>query len=96
MRQGKALYIRLSTTTGANRGHACRTGTPGRCRCLIHQMRYSMLAREPENGLLSLSRPWGGQHRVFAAGAGLLTAKYLGGIPAESPHGRGGGSRRRI
>jgi aryl-alcohol dehydrogenase-like predicted oxidoreductase len=56
-------------------------GTP----CLIHQSKYSMLVRTPEEGLLDVL----GQNKVgciaFSPLAqGLLTDKYLNGIPVYS------------
>jgi len=63
-------------------------GTP----CLIHQPRYSMFDRWIESGLLNTLREEGIGCIVFSPLAqGLLTDKYLKGIPADSragkPHG---------
>lgn len=90
VRQGKALYIGLSNYNPAQTEAMLAELERRGVRCLIHQMRYSMLAREPENGLLSLLRARGVASIAFSPLAqGLLTAKYLGGIPAESRMGQG-------
>lgn len=85
VRQGKALYIGLSNynaeQTVAMLDELNRRGV----RCLIHQMRYSMLAREPEQALFAVLRDYGVASIAFSPLAqGLLTAKYLGAMPAES------------
>ncbi len=85
VRSGKALYVGLSNygpeQTRAAVKELKRLGTP----CLIHQPNYSMLNRTVEQGLTDVLR----EERVgciaFAPLAnGLLTGKYLDGIPADS------------
>ena len=62
-----------------------KLGTP----CLIHQPRYSMLDRWVEDGLLDLLEKEGVGCITFSSLAqGLLTDKYLHGIPADSRAGR--------
>ena len=89
VRQGKALYVGISSYHPQEAAKAFkilkRLGTP----CLIHQPRYSMLDRWVEDGLLDLL----GEKKVgcitFSSLAqGLLTDKYLHGIPADSRAGR--------
>jgi len=89
VRQGKALYVGISSYHPREAAKAFkilkRLGTP----CLIHQPRYSMLDRWVEDGLLDLL----GEKKVgciaFSSLAqGLLTDKYLHGIPADSRAGR--------
>jgi L-glyceraldehyde 3-phosphate reductase len=85
VRQGKALYAGISSySPGKTREAAAilkRLGTP----CLIHQPSYSMLNRWIENGLLEALEPEGIGCIVFSPLAqGLLTSKYLTGIPEES------------
>lgn len=85
VRQGKALYVGLSNY-GVNEAKKAfqilkDLGTP----CLIHQPKYSMFERGPENGLLNLL----GEEKVgcipFSPLAqGMLTNKYLKGIPEGS------------
>jgi L-glyceraldehyde 3-phosphate reductase len=92
VRSGKALYVGISSYTPDQTREATRIlralGTP----CLIHQPRYSMFDRWIEDGLLKVLREEGIGCIVFSPLAqGLLTDKYLNGIPADSraakPHG---------
>ena len=92
VRQGKALYAGISSYDPAGTAEAVAIlrdlGTP----LLIHQPRYSMLDRTAEGGLLDLLEAEGVGCIVFSPLAqGLLTERYLDGIPADSrvakPHG---------
>jgi L-glyceraldehyde 3-phosphate reductase len=92
VRQGKALYVGISNYSAEQTREACRIlerlGTP----CLIHQPKYSMFERRPENGLLDALEEHGVGCIAFSPLAqGLLTDRYLGGIPDDSraarPHG---------
>jgi len=92
VRQGKALYAGISSYTAGQTREAARIlrelGTP----CLIHQPSYSMFNRWIEDGLLEVLDEEGIGCVVFSPLAqGLLTDKYLSGIPADSraakPHG---------
>ena len=92
VRQGKALYAGISNYQPEEAAKAIRLlkelGTP----CLIHQPKYSMYERWAENGLLDLLGNEGVGCIPFSPLAqGLLTDKYLKGIPADSraakPHG---------
>ncbi|WP_343567955.1 aldo/keto reductase [Sphingobacterium sp.] len=83
--QGKACYVGLSNYPPdlAQKAAAIlrAMGTP----CLIHQPKYSMLVRTPEEGLLDVLQAEGIGAIAFSPLAqGLLTNKYLGGIPADS------------
>ena len=83
--QGKACYVGLSNYPPdlAQKAAAIlrAMGTP----CLIHQPKYSMLVRTPEAGLLDVLQAEGIGAIAFSPLAqGLLTNKYLGGIPADS------------
>lgn len=85
VRQGKALYVGISSYKPAEAAEAIRIlnelGTP----CLIHQPRYSMFDRWVENGLLDLLEREGVGCIPFSPLAqGLLTNKYLKGIPQNS------------
>ena len=85
VRQGKALYVGLSNYPPTEARRACailrELGTP----CLIHQPKYSLLVRTPEEGLLDTLAEEGVGCIAFSALAqGLLTDKYLHGIPADS------------
>ncbi|KGO87961.1 L-glyceraldehyde 3-phosphate reductase [Flavobacterium rivuli WB 3.3-2 = DSM 21788] len=85
VRQGKALYAGLSNYNAQDAQKAItilkELGTP----CLIHQPKYSMFVRDPENGLLDVLGNNGVGCIPFSPLAqGLLTDKYLNGIPADS------------
>ena len=86
VRSGRALYVGISNYPVAALREAARIlkemGTP----CLIHQPRYNMLQREPEiGGVFEASDAAGLGTIVFSPLAqGLLTNKYLGGIPKGS------------
>lgn len=85
VRQGKALYVGLSNYRTAEAEKAFKIlkdlGTP----CLIHQPKYSMFERWIEDGLLDLLGKEGVGCIPFSPLAqGLLTDKYLHGIPADS------------
>lgn len=88
---GKALYVGLSNYGPQATAEAAvilrQLGTP----CLVHQPRYSMLDRTIEHGLLDTLQSHGIGCAVFSPLAqGLLTAKYLGGIPADARMSKGG------
>lgn len=85
VRQGKALYVGLSNYTAEQTAQAAeilrQLGTP----CLIHQARYSMFDRWVENGLLDvLDKENIGCIAFSPLAQGLLTNKYLEGIPENS------------
>jgi L-glyceraldehyde 3-phosphate reductase len=85
VRQGKALYAGISNYTAEQTQKATEIlkslGTP----CLIHQARYSMFDRWVENGLLDVLEKQGAGLIAFSPLAqGLLTDKYLHGIPEGS------------
>jgi len=85
VRQGKALYVGISNYDADQAAAAIRilkeNGTP----CLIHQPKYSMFERWVENGLLNVLEENGVGCIPFSPLAqGLLTDKYLNGIPSDS------------
>lgn len=85
VRQGKALYVGISSYKPAEAAQAFKIlkelGTP----CLIHQPRYSMFDRWVEDGLLDVLEENGVGCIPFSPlEQGLLTNKYLKGIPADS------------
>jgi L-glyceraldehyde 3-phosphate reductase len=89
VRQGKALYVGISSYQPAEAEKAFeilnRLGTP----CIIHQPRYSMFDRWIEDGLLDLLEKENVGCITFSSLAqGLLTDKYLNGIPEDSRVGR--------
>ena len=85
VRQGKALYVGVSSYSARRTAEAARIlrelGTP----LLIHQPSYSLLNRWIEESLLdTLEREGVGCIAFTALAQGLLTDKYLKGIPADS------------
>ncbi|PRD15049.1 L-glyceraldehyde 3-phosphate reductase [Pantoea coffeiphila] len=85
VRQGKALYVGLSNYPAALAAEAIAIlkdlGTP----CLIHQPKYSMFERAPEAGLLDvLSEQGVGSIAFSPLAGGMLTDRYLNGIPEDS------------
>lgn len=95
VRQGKALYVGISNYP-ADKAEAAikilkQLGTP----CLIHQPKYSLFERWVEGGLLDVLEKEGVGCIAFSPLAqGLLTDKYLHGIPKDSRAGtvRGNGA----
>ncbi len=90
VRQGKARYVGISSYGPERTEEAARIlgelGTP----LLIHQPSYSMLNRWIEHGLLDVLESEGAGVIVFSPLAqGLLTDRYLNGIPADSRVRRG-------
>lgn len=90
--QGKALYVGISNYRPEQTREACRILRQLRTPCLIHQPRYSMFDRWSEDGLLDVLEAEGVGCIPFSPLAqGLLTDRYLQGIPADSraakPHG---------
>ena len=92
VRSGKALYAGISSYDATQTAAAAKIlrelGTP----CLIHQPKYSMLDRWVEDGLLDILGSEGIGGIAFCPLAqGLLTDRYLKGIPGDSrankPHG---------
>jgi L-glyceraldehyde 3-phosphate reductase len=85
VRQGKALYVGISNYNAEQTAEAARIlkelGTP----CLIHQPSYSILNRWIEGGLQDVLDERGIGSIVFSPLAGgLLTNRYLNGVPADS------------
>lgn len=85
VRQGKALYVGLSNYPAETARQAIAIlrdlGTP----CLIHQPKYSMFERWVEGGLLDVLQEEGVGSIAFSPLAGgLLTDRYLHGIPEDS------------
>jgi len=90
VRQGKALYVGISSYSPEATREAAAIlkdlGTP----CLIHQPSYSMLNRWIEDGLLDTLGELGIGCIAFSPLAqGMLTSKYLDGVPEDSRAKRG-------
>ncbi|WP_319800276.1 L-glyceraldehyde 3-phosphate reductase [Flavobacterium sp. N3904] len=89
VRSGKALYAGISNYPAETASRAAdilaKMGTP----CLIHQPKYSMFERWTENGLLEVLEEKGMGCIAFSPLAqGMLTNKYLNGIPKDSRAGK--------
>jgi L-glyceraldehyde 3-phosphate reductase len=85
VRSGKALYAGISNYDPAQTKSAIeilrKLGTP----CLIHQVQYSMFNRTPEEGLFDvLNQEQVGCIAFSPLAQGLLTDRYLKGLPADS------------
>ena len=85
VRSGRALYAGISAYDPKQTTRALKIlrdlGTP----CLIHQPKYSMFVRDPEQGLLDVLGKEGVGSIVFSPLAqGLLSDRYLHGIPSDS------------
>lgn len=85
VRSGKALYVGISQYNAEDTAKASKIlkelGTP----CLIHQPRYNMLDRWVEDGLLSTLNSEGiGAIAFSPLEQGILTDKYLNGLPSDS------------
>ena len=92
VRQGKALYVGLSRYSAAQCEVAYRYLQERDVPCLIYQGKYNLLNREPEaEGILTQARERGVGFIAFSPLAqGLLTNRYLNGIPTDSRIARGG------
>jgi L-glyceraldehyde 3-phosphate reductase len=85
VRSGKALYAGLSNYDAAQTERAVKVlrelGTP----CLIHQPQYHMFNRAPEKGLFdTLVKQGVGAIAFCPLAQGVLTGRYLNGIPTDS------------
>lgn len=85
VQQGKALYVGISsygpTSTTEAAAMLRDAGTP----CLVHQPSYSLMNRWIERGLLDVTEAEGMGVVAFSPlGQGMLTARYLDGIPSDS------------
>jgi L-glyceraldehyde 3-phosphate reductase len=97
VRQGKALYVGISSYSGQRTEEAVRIlrdlGTP----LLIHQPSYSLLNRWIEQDLLDVLGREGVGCIVFSPLAqGMLTDRYLNGVPEDSRAARDGSLSREM
>ncbi len=85
VRVGKALYAGISNYPPDKAREAYQILREMGVPCLIHQERYSMIDRHAENGLTDAVRECGVGLITFSPlGQGLLTDRYLKGIPSDS------------
>ena len=85
VKSGKALYAGISNYNAEQTSEAIRVLGDMGMHMLIHQPNYSMLNRSIENGLLDVLETYGVGCIAFGPLAGgMLTGRYLNGIPADS------------
>jgi len=90
VRSGKALYVGVSNYNADQTRRACALLREKGIPLLIHQPKYSMFVREPEAALLPALGELGVGCIPFSPLAqGLLTNRYLTGVPTDSRAGRG-------
>lgn len=91
VRQGKALYIGISKYPTEAAAYAYRYLKERNVHCLLYQGKYNMFNREPETDILKQAKENGTGFIAFSPLAqGLLTNRYLNGIPDDSRIARGG------
>lgn len=85
VRQGKALYVGISKYPPEKAEQAMKILKEQHVPCLIFQDKYSMLHRDPEKTIFEVVQNNGSGFIGFSPLAqGILSDKYLNGIPAES------------
>lgn len=85
VRQGKALYIGISKYPPKKAVESMNYLRDRDVPCLIFQDKYSMFNRQPEDEILSITKEFGSGFIAFSPLAqGVLTDKYLNGIPDHS------------
>ena len=98
VRRGKALYVGLSRYPLEAARFAFRYLAERDVPCLLFQDRYNIFSRQPEtSGVLSLSAASGSGFVAFSPLAqGLLTGRYLDGIPQDSRMAAGRSLQREV
>jgi L-glyceraldehyde 3-phosphate reductase len=92
VQHGKALYVGISSYSAGKTREMARLLKESRTPCLIHQPSYNMLNRWIEEDLLNVLEEEGIGCIVFTPLAqGLLTTKYLSGVPQDARINRAGG-----
>jgi L-glyceraldehyde 3-phosphate reductase len=85
VKQGKALYAGISKYPASKAQQAYEMMQAQQVRCLIYQDKYNLLHRNPETELMPLNEASGVGFIVFSPLAqGVLTDKYIAGIPENS------------
>ena len=91
VRQGKALYVGISNYQADEAARAITILKENTTPCLLHQARYNMFERWPEQGLFDVLTETGTGCIAYSPLAqGALTDRYLKGIPADSRASRKG------
>ena len=92
VQQGKALYVGISSYSAGKTEEAVKLLREWKVPLLIHQPSYNLFNRWPEHGLLNvLGREGVGCIAFSPLAQGLLTDKYLNGVPEDSRMNRAGG-----
>ena len=91
VRQGKALYVGLSRYPADKAREACRYLSAHDVPCLLYQDRFNIIDRAPQcSGLIDLCGESGTGFISFSPlQQGLLTNRYLNGVPADSRMAKG-------
>ena len=85
VRQGKAIYVGISKYPPEKARQAMAYLQEQHVPCLIFQDKYSMFNRKPEEDILEITKEFGSGFIAFSPLAqGVLTNKYLKGIPLDS------------
>lgn len=85
VRSGKAVYAGISKFPAEPTTLICAMLREAGVPCLVHQLRYNMFNREPEESVFQAIRETGAGCVAFSPLAqGMLTDRYLEGIPADS------------
>ncbi len=85
VKQGKALYVGISNYPTEEAEKAMKILNDQHVPCLIFQGKYSMLNRAPEESIFKVVQKHGSGFIGFSPLAqGILSDKYLNGIPADS------------
>lgn len=85
VRQGKALYVGISNYSAEQTTEMTKILKEQKTPFIIHQQKYSMFERTPEEGLFQVLEEEGIGAITFSPLAqGLLTDRYLNGIPEDS------------
>lgn len=86
VRQGKALYVGISKYPAASLDYVYQYMSDRDVPCLVYQGRYNLLNREPQHeGILTAAKSAGSGFVAFSPLAqGLLSNRYLNGIPEDS------------
>ena len=97
VQQGKALYVGISSYSAKKTAEASKLLRDMGIPCLIHQPSYSLLNRWIEAELLDTLQAEGVGCIAFSPLAqGLLTDRYLNGVPADSRMNRPGGQSLKV
>ncbi len=96
VRQGKALYAGISKYPAPQTQKAYEMMQAQNVPCLLYQGRYNVLSRVPEDGIFAMNDQYSTGFVAFSPLAqGILTGKYLHGIPDASRAAKDGGFLKR-